>query len=1079
MLARLTPAHSCLLPFCVLPLLLSACENNPAADPLDPACASAEVSWPDEAEPLWNNIEVTAVNRERPRASFVPNAIAGEGLDAYRVSLNGTWKFHYAASPESTPPGFEQTDFDDAAWDSIEVPSNIEMLGYSEPIYLNIHYPFDRERESDFDFPQIPSEGNNVGSYRRSFEVPEEWDRRHVFIQFDGVDSAFYLWVNGRRVGYSQGSRAGAEFDLTPFLRDGENVLAVQVYRWSDGTWLEKQDMWNLSGIFRDVQLWSSSASRVRDLDFSARLNESYDEAEVTVAVELERLVDTESAVQVEAVLDGTALATQSVTLDPCGETRVELSGTVSDPALWTAETPILHELSVFIEDGSGRREAFVQKVGFRDVAIRDGVLEVNGQRILIRGVNRHEHDPDTGHHVTEAEMIADIELLKKNGFNAVRPGHYPLVPRWYELADEYGLYMVDEANIESHGLWQELGLNLGRLPEWEPMHQERLERMVERDKNHPSIIIWSMGNEAGDGATFDVMSDWLHERDPTRIVSYEGTAKGGASIVADHSDIQCPMYWGASQVAQYVSQAQPRPIILIEYAHAMGTSNGNMKEFWDIFYANEQAQGGFIWDWIDQGIRLPVPGSSTETFLGYGGDIGPGVPEATGFNRIFGNNFCMNGLLDSDQNPHPALAVVKKVMQPVAVEAVDLASGRVRVTNRYDHIDWTDQLLGLYALTIDGAVVDEGSLSLPSLAPGESAELTVPIAGLTVPAGAEPWLRLSFQLKDEQPWAASGHEVAWANFQLPDAVPGPPIDPSASQPLSVTETESSVSITGEAFTVEVDKGTLAVTAFIVDGNELLQEPLRPDFWRAMTDNDLGNSLESGSAEWKDAGDALTTTSFSLDTSSNLEIVISADAEVEGIDAVFTVTYRVFASGELGIELELDPGPRQPELPRFGMRTALPGELDHIEWFGPGPEPSYSDRKLLPVGLYTGLVADQFVPYARPQESGNKTEARFIALTDGAGNGLLAVGSPALSANASPFGREAIEAAKHPHEIAADGLVHLNLDRAQRGVAGDNSWGRAPLRDYIIRAEAQSYRYWLKPLRPGDDPVEIARRTLP
>jgi len=1070
-------------------LSISACTSEPASEAA--ACNRGDLVWPDAAEPLWNNIEVTAVNRERPRATFnawehqLPDgSFTAPTAPAYMMSLNGTWSFRFAESPAEKPEGFEATDYDDSAWDSIEVPSNVEMLGHGEPIYLNLHYPFDPELTSDFEFPAIPSEGNGVSSYRRTFEVPEDWDGRHVFIGFDGVDSAFYLWLNGRRVGYSQGSRAGAEFDLTPLLRQGENVLAVQVYRWSDGTWLEKQDMWNLSGIFRDVYLWATPDSQLRDFEVRTSLNEAYSQAELTVDVDLRRLVRSGATASLELALmdlEGNEVLTSnaSTAVAPCGEARARLSGTVDDPALWSAEAPNLYRLMITLTDESGYEQLFIERVGFRDVAIVDGQLRVNGKPILVRGVNRHEHNPDTGHYVTEAQMLTDLRLLKQHGFNAVRPGHYPLVPRWYELADEYGIYMVDEANIESHGLWQELGLNLGRLPEWKPMHQERLERMVERDKNHPSIIIWSMGNEAGDGESFDEMSDWLHDRDPSRIVTYEGSAKGGAKIIASHSDVQCPMYWSASQVQQYVSEPQPRPIILIEYAHAMGNSSGNLKEFWDVFYEYEQAQGGFIWDWADQGIRLPVPGSPGETFFGYGGDLGPGAPEVEGFAGIYGNNFCMNGLLDSDQTPHPALAVVKKVMQPVLVEAVDLAAGRVRVTNRYDHIDWTEQLEGRYELTVDGSVIDEGSTSLPSLGPGESAEITVPIPEIGFAPGAEPRIRLSFRLKDVQAWADAGHEVAWADFMLPSGVSGPPIDPAPAPALAVAQDESAVDVSGAGFAVRINKATGALTSFSADGSELLSEPLRADFWRAMTDNDLGNSLRSRAEVWKGLGDGLQVTSFAVDSSSDKETVITAQAQADGVDAVFVLVYRVFASGEIGIEMSFTPNETLPDFPRFGMRAVLDGAFDRVQWFGPGPEPTYSDRILLPVGLYDGLVAEQFVPYARPQESGNKADVRFVALTDATGKGLLAVGAPLLSANASPFPVEAFEGAKHPHELVSDGLVHLNLDRAQRGVAGDNSWGRSPLRDYIIEAEAQGYRFWLRALRAGDDPAELARRTLP
>ena len=1082
----------------VVALFGAACKSDPAATTTAPLCNDGDFEWPEDAEPLWNNFEVTSVNREPARASFDLWRLAlvedgSNGLvevdpagPAYSMSLNGPWRFRFADSPGARPEGFEAIDFDDAGWETIDVPSNVEMLGHADPIYFNHHYPFDPTLESAFDFPVIPSEGNGVSSYRRTFEVPDSWDGRHVFIRFDGVDSAFYLWLNGQRVGYSQDSRAGAEFDLTPYLRDGDNVLAVQVFRWSDGTWLEKQDMWNLSGIFRDVRLWSSAPTHMRDVEIRTALNDTFTQGTIQISVMVDRLIDSESSAGVIArVFDergsNVLQLEQLISIDGCGETRVELSGVVDDPDLWSAEEPTLYRLMLELQGIDAESELILSHVGFRDVAIRDGVLEVNGEPIKIKGVNRHEHNPDTGHYVTEEQMLEEIKLLKQHGFNAVRPGHYPLSPRWYDLADEYGLYMVDEANLESHGLWQdhEPTIELGRRPEWEPAHQERVERMVERDKNHPSIIIWSMGNEAGGGPTFDNISDWLHERDPSRVVSYEGSAKGGPVIVAAHSDIQCPMYWSAEQVEQYVSEPQPRPIILIEYAHAMANSSGNMKEFWDVFYAHDQAQGGFIWDWVDQGIRLPVPGSPTETFFGYGGDLGPAAPEAEGFAGIYGNNFCMNGLVRSDLSPNPGLAVVKAVMQPVHVEAVDLGTGTVRVSNRYDHIDWTEQLVGRYALSIDGNIVDDGSLSLPSLAPGESAEISVPLIEIAVPEGAEPRLRLSFQLAEDQLWADAGHEVAWADFLMPSGVPGRAIDPSGAAALDVTEGEINVEVRGDGFAVVIDKSSGSLSSFKADDTELLTAPLRPDFWRAMTDNDLGNSFRTAAERWEDVGDGLSATSVDIDTSDDKQTVVTVEAEATDVNATFTLVYRVFATGEVGVSLDFAPSGTLPELPRFGMRLGLDGAFDHVRWFGPGPEPTYVDRLLLPVGLYEGSVAEQFVPYARAQESGNKADVRFIALTDSAGSGLLAVGSPLLSANALPFSREAIDAARHPHEVEADGSVHLNLDRAQRGVAGDNSWGRPPLDEYRIEAVAQSYRFWMRALREGDDPAELATKTLP
>jgi beta-galactosidase len=1057
---------------------LSGCSEQAA--PSD-ACRAPLRNWPDDAEPLWSHVDIYQVNRELPRASFVPRdagALGGEPGPERMVSLNGTWRYRFAESPDFRPAGFEASDFDDSTWDAIDVPSNVEMLGYGEPIYFNIHYPFDKERSSNFDFPTIPAEENSVSSYRKRFRLPDDWNGRHVFVHFDGVDSAFYLWLNGRRVGYSEGSRTPAEFDLTPYVGSGENVLAVQVYRWSDGTWLEKQDMWNMSGIFRDVYLWSSGDTGVRDFEVATALNDTFTEGTLTVSVDVRRLVHADSVATVQLRLtDPTSgevvVNSATASIQGCGESRLEVGGMVMNPLLWSAETPNLYELDIVLEDDGGQRERIRRAVGFRSVSIDDGQLRINGHPILIRGVNRHEHNPDMGHAEPEEDVIRALQLMKQNGFNAVRTSHYPNHPRFYELADRYGLYVLDEANIESHGLWMLAQIQLGTLPEWEPLHVERVERMVERDKNHPSVIGWSMGNEAGGGPTFDTISDWLHERDPSRFVSYEGATLGLPNgEIGDHSDLECPMYWTAAQVEEYASQPRDRPLILIEYAHAMGNGTGNMREFWDVFHRYDQAQGGFIWDWRDQGIRAPVPGSPGDTYFAYGGDVGPSA------GPIFGDQFCMNGLVGSDQSPHPGVSAVKAVIQPVAVEPVDLVAGRVRVQNRYDLTDWTELLQGRWAVLIDGREVESGTLALPSLAPGDSTELNVPFSAPSVPPGAESRLRLSFQLRHDQLWAPAGHEMGWADLALPFGSPGPPLDPSEAAPLSVVQSASEVTISGGEFRVVIDALSGSLSSYTVGGEPLLAAALRPDFWRARTENDQA-SLGGGSRLWETAGDQMSVTALAVDADSPTETVVTAQLSAEGVAAVFELRYRIFASGEVGVRLGFAPDEVLPELPRFGMRTALADRFGEVQWLGPGPEPTYADRDQLPVGLHAGPVVDQLVPYARPQESGNKANARFVALTDPAGNGLLVVGASSLSVNASPFAREALEAARHHHELVADGMVHLNVDRAQRGVGGDNSWGRPPLDPYIIDAVAQAYEFWFRPLRAGDDPVTLARQILP
>jgi len=1062
----------------------AGCSQSDPGQVALPLCAPSEVSWPNAAEPLWNDVGVFQVNRQPPRAAFesLPSPTADNG-DAFRQSLNGPWRYDFASSVPARAQDFQAPEFDDSAWDTIPVPSNIEMLGYGEPIYFNLNYPFEDELDAPLQdaFPTIPEEGNSVSSYRRQFVVPPEWEGRHVFIHFAGVDSAFYLWLNGERVGYSEGSRTPAEFDLTPFLRDGENTLAVQVYRYSIGSWVEKQDMWSMSGIFRDVFLFSPGSTFLRDVETRAELDASLQTGTFSVRAKVSRLVEDAGAasIHVELVEPGgdAALSVSSsmASIDPCGEVELSVEGTVPSPELWSAEQPNLYEARVTLRDADDAVvEATRIALGFRRVTIEEGILKLNGRRLVLRGVNRHEHDPDDGHYVTEEDIVSELRMIKRYGFNAVRTAHYPNIPRFYELTDEYGLYVIDEANIEAHGLILFTTIEPGDLPEWEPIHFDRLERMIERDKNFASIIIWSMGNESGDGATFDAMSDWIHERDPSRPVSYEGAAEGMVGPVGDHSDLQVNFYHTVSDTLDYVSEPRERPLLLIEYAHAMGNSNGNLKEFWDIFNDGGQAQGGFVWDWKDQGLRVPIPGGDGETYFAYGGDVGP----ASELGGLFGNNFCMNGLTRSDGAPRPGLAILQAVMQPVEVEAVDLAEGVVRVWNRYDLSEWTELLTARWEVQVDGVVVEAGALMLPTLQAGESAELTVPYQEPEVPAGAEARLRLFFELRDPQVWADAGHQVAWADLSLPFGEPAPAIDPSGATALSVIEESGSVLVQGEFFSLTFDDASGALVSWRIEGAELLERPLRPDFWRAATDNDRGGSFQFVAEPWREFGEELQGLGLSVSTAEQ-EVRIDAVLSADGKDAGVRLEYRVFATGELGVAMTIDRG-SLPELPRVGIGAALDGRFDQVEWFGPGPEPTYPDRKLLPIGRYAGSVAAQYTPYdTRGQEAGNKADARYASITDSDGRGLLAVGAPLLSVSALPFATDVLEEAGHPYELVADGSTHIHLDLAQRGVGGNNTWGHPPEPEYVLDAPTYSYEFWMQPIRPGQDPSLLRRRSLP
>ncbi len=775
------------------------------------------------------------VNKEPPRATFTiypDEALARAGkreASPFYKSLNGDWKFHWVPKPADRPTDFYRPGFDDAAWKTIRVPSNWQFEGYDVPIYVNITYPWGVP-----DPPHIPADNNPVGSYRTRFTVPPSWSGRDVYLTFDGVESAFYLWVNGERVGYSEDSRTPAEFNITRYLKDGENLLAVEVYRWCDASYLEDQDFWRLSGIFRDVTLWSAGPLHVRDLQIRTDLDASYTDATLAIEVQIRNGSAGAASPSVRASLlnaQGVELArsTATVTGLPAGQSAsAEMVQAISAPMKWTAESPYLYTLVVSLVDDRGQViEAIPQKVGFREVEMKDGQLMVNGRPILIKGTNRHEHDADTGHAVTVEQMLRDVRLMKRHNLNAVRTSHYPNDPAWYDLCDQYGLYVIDEANIESHGMGYSPSRTLGNNPAWKTAHLDRTIRMVERDKNHPSVIVWSLGNEAGDGVNFEATSAWVHQRDPSRPVQYEQ-----AGLKA-HTDLYVPMYTRPRGVAAYGAKAQTRPLILCEYAHAMGNSTGNFREYWDLFYGNPQLQGGLIWDWVDQGIRTRIPPAGTRqdrpertilsgpefqlgfrrvdkagTYLAYGGDFGPlDVPSDF--------NFCMNGLVSADREPHPGLLVVKRNYQYVHVKPADLAAGRVKVTNWHDFTALDDVLAGRWAVQADGKTVAVGNIPPLKLGPRETAEVTLPLPAITPQPGVEYFLDVSWTLKANAPWGGrAGDEMAFDQFKLPAERPASPAGAVPGAKLVLADGADTVTVSGRAFTVQFDKasGTMTVT---------------------------------------------------------------------------------------------------------------------------------------------------------------------------------------------------------------------------------------------------------------------------
>lgn len=1064
----------------------------------------AQGSTAPAAVPDWQNPRALHEGTEPPAATMVvfsdaETARSGDAAKSPFVrSLNGDWKYHWSATPKERVPNFWAEGFDDAGWKTIRVPSNPEVEGYGIPIYTNIAYPWKSVTP-----PLIPDDAlNHVSSYRRAFSVPTEWSGREVFLTFDGVNSYFQLWLNGQRLGFSKDSRTPATFRLTPHLRPGENQLAVEVFRWCDASYLEDQDFWRLSGIFRDVTLWSAPAVHLRDFTVRTPFDAQRRGATLEFVGELKNYGTAAGAAAVAIeLLDATGRKVASeklatVNLAPAGNGEVRATLKVPNPQPWSTETPYLYTLLLTVRDAAGKSlEVIPWRVGFRTVEIKDGQLLVNGMPTLFRGVNRHEHDPDLGQVVTRARMIEDIRLMKQNNINAVRTSHYPNVPEWYALCDEYGLYVIDEANIESHGMGYGEA-SLAKQPEWGPAHLDRTMRMFERDKNHACIITWSLGNEAGAGENFARTYDWLKSQDPTRPVQYEGDRSTRAS------DIVCPMYPGVESVENYDQLPRTKPFIMCEYAHAMGNSTGDIWAYWRPIYAGARhLQGGYIWDWVDQGLRTPVPASrkierldnpkslpldpALGTFFAYGGTFGP--PDVTS-----DGNFCANGLVSADRTPHPGLAEVKKVYQPIQIVAGDLARAEVELQNWFDFLPAEAWLQGEWLVTSEGETLQRGRIEGLQLAPRAKQRMRLPVQAIKAAAGREYFLEVRFTLSRPTPWADTGHEVAWEQFQLSWRAAAPDLGSERAAPLTVQRANDRVVISGDGFAATFSAQTGLLVSLESAGIELLEAPLAPHYWRAPVDNDRGNLMPStepgknpwqggGIGQWRDAHETWEARSVDVRESGGGRVVIAVDGLVGRFQSRQQLTWTVLGSGDVLVETSFFPSDRPiPEMPRFGMQTTLRAGFDRLTWLGKGPHETYWDRQDARVGLYRGSVREQFFPYIKPQETGNKEAVRWIALTDASGRGLMAVGDPLLSANALHPTTEDLFAATqkenfYPYQLPERKTVTLNLDLKQRGVGGDNSWGALPHEEHRLSMWPTTYRYRLHVLRGGENLPELGR----
>ena len=1044
----------------------------------------------------WENHHVLQINREPARAAFTPfHAQKGD----CSICLDGTWKFRWTPVPDERIVEFYQTDFNDKDWVGFPVPANWEVNGYGTPIYVSAGYPFKIDPPRVMGEPKVDyttyKERNPVGQYRRSFQLPAGWEARgQTFLRFEGVMSAFYVWINGERVGYSQGSMEPSEFNITNYLHAGENQIALEVYRYSDGSYLEDQDFWRFGGIHRSIHLLHTPDIRIRDYavrtlpvstdyqDFILQIDPQFSVYRgmtgkgTTLQGVLKDASGREIATlkgDVEDILDLEHKAGRMNEWYPQRGPRKlgRMSATIKSPKRWTAETPYLYKLHLTLLTAEGEViEQVEQSVGFRSVEIRNGQLLVNGAPVRFRGVNRHEHDPRTARVMSEERMLQDILLMKQANINAVRTSHYPNVSRWYELCDSLGLYVMDEADIEEHGL---RGI-LASTPDWHAAFLDRAVRMAERDKNHPSIVMWSMGNESGYGPNFAAISAWLHDFDPTRPVHYEGAQGAGGEPDPKTVDVISRFYTRVKQeylnpgIAEGEDKERAenarwerlleiaertndnRPVMTSEYAHSMGNALGNFKEYWDEIYSNPRMLGGFIWDWVDQGIYKTLPDG--RIMVAYGGDFGD-KPNLKAF--------CFNGLLMSDRETTPKYWEVKKVYSPVELR---VESGELRVTNRNHHTDLS-QYRCLWTLSIDGKQKDQGEITLPEVAPGESETIPLPvsIAGKKASAKATSDLRLtiSFILKRDALWAKAGHEVAWEQFCIQEgALLSSKLENRGR--LKVRADEEHLSISGSGFSIQWEKNaTGSLTSLTYHGKEMRAHPadfpLQPvtQAFRAPTDNDksFGNWLAKDWSLHQMDNPRISLDFFKHEVREDGAVIVRIQTRnryKEGM-IVTKFLYTILSDGTIDLKTTFQPQGILPELPRLGIAFCLSSDYNTFIWQGRGPQDNYPDRKTsAAVGLWKGPVADQYVHYPRPQDSGNKEEVRHLMLTDRHGKGIrVDAVEDVFSASALHYTAQDLYKEMHDCNLKPRPEVILSLDAAILGL-GNSSCGPGVLKKYAI-----------------------------
>lgn len=998
----------------------------------------------------WENLAVNAINTEKPHATYVPFNKLEWNTDAKSSlvkSLNGKWKFKYYKNPSLVPNLFYSND-DVSGWDNINVPSNwqLESDKYDPPIFTNIKYPFEPNP------PFVPKDYNPTGLYKTNFTIPAGWNGKQVFIHFSGVQSTMYLWVNGIKVGYHEDGMLPAEFNITPYLKKGNNFLAAQVLNWSDGSYVEDQDFWRFSGIYRDVFLFATPTVRMRDFAVYSTLDDELKDAKMNVKVAVENLGDkAENNFFVRTTLKDASGKTiqqktsNAINIATFAENNVSLQLSVNNPLKWTAETPNLYKVGIELLSGDRTIQAFTINTGFRKVEIKNGLFLVNGKPVKIKGVNRHEFDMRTGRYVSKESMIKDIELMKLHNINAVRASHYPNHPEWYALCDEYGLYVMDEANVESHGLWEK-GYYIGERPEWKKVIVERNTGMVERDKNHTSIVFWSMGNESGWGANFDSAYKAIKAVDPeVRPVHYESKNPAYANKQA-HYDFITDMYPELNEINWQFLDDTTRPVIVCEYAHSMGNSVGNFRKYWDLFYAFDRYQGGFTWDWVDQAL-IRKDKNGKEYF-----DV---VNHSDGANAN-------DGLINAERVAQPELQEVKKVHQNYNVKDVDINTGLVIISNDNYFIN-TDDVYMKWELTENGKIIASGIDDKLNIQPQSKTTYTVNFdKNLVKKDGSEYFMNFYFLAKRPTKWSSKDFELAKEQIPFPlNTFVLQTQDNEEKDILNITD-EKDLVIKGNKFSVVFDKQTGALKNYTTKGINILAEPMLPSFWRVPTDNDMGGGEKGYGERWRKAGlDKLELNSAKIEynTVNRNQVKVISTSIWNGISV--KAIYTIYGNGSIDVDNTVQVPEKMAPLARVGFKLALPNSFSNVQWYGRGPQESYDDRKESAlVGLYSGKVKDQHFPYVMPSETGNKTDVRWVKISSPTVD-LLMSGKPFINFNVQDYSLEALNTSRTTHQLHRGDKTYLYIDYKQMGVGGDDSWSPRVHKEFVLDNPIYKYSFKL------------------